>query len=307
MATGEAIPHLAREPTPAGWALHQFFTDGSPRGIRRIWKDNWSGVVYEFGQSDLGRACSFDELAGSGVYLFIEDGADREGLPRIYVGEGDSVAARLPDSRKERGWWNRALAFTAVDGSITKAHAMHIEARLCAIATHFKRCVLDNGTSPKSNLRGHDEVMAEGYLAEMLAILPALGVDAFEPVDRDAALKSPELTLRGKGIEAVGLETSQGFLVEEGSSGVSDGNVRTSLSEGNRRLRRELLDKGVLVTDGGNLRLVQDYIFDSPSAAAAVLLGNSVNGREAWKDKDGKTLKEIQESDASEVQRLPLS
>jgi hypothetical protein len=39
----------------------------------------------------------------------------------------------------------------------------------------------------------------------------------------------------------------------------------------------------------------QNYAFASPSTAAAVVAGRSINGREHWKTKDGKTLKEIQE------------
>ncbi len=39
----------------------------------------------------------------------------------------------------------------------------------------------------------------------------------------------------------------------------------------------------------------QDYSFNSPSAAAAVILGRSANGRTEWKDVQGKTLKQIQE------------
>ncbi len=42
--------------------------------------------------------------------------------------------------------------------------------------------------------------------------------------------------------------------------------------------------------------MTQDYIFNSPSTAAGVLLGRSANGRLEWQDAAGRTLKDIQEA-----------
>ena len=60
-------------------------------------------------------------------------------------------------------------------------------------------------------------------------------------------------------------------------------------------LRADLIKNGVFVPDGDRLRLTQDYVFDSPSAAAGVMMGRAANGRTEWRTPDGKTLKEFQE------------
>ncbi len=60
-------------------------------------------------------------------------------------------------------------------------------------------------------------------------------------------------------------------------------------------LRQELIGNGVLVTDPEGFRFAQDYVFSSPSTAAAVVLGRSANGRIEWKDGLGRTLKSLQE------------
>lgn len=44
-----------------------------------------------------------------------------------------------------------------------------------------------------------------------------------------------------------------------------------------------------------------DYAFASPSTAARVLLGRSSNGRQEWKTRDGRSLKEVQESESQEA------
>ncbi len=40
--------------------------------------------------------------------------------------------------------------------------------------------------------------------------------------------------------------------------------------------------------------LEEDYLFSSPSTAAAVVMGRNANGLKEWKTKEGKSLKEIE-------------
>ena len=68
--------------------------------------------------------------------------------------------------------------------------------------------------------------------------------------------------------------------------------LRTQVSQ----LRRQLRDRDLLVSDGENLKLTKNYVFNSPSQAATVFLAMPANGLKNWKDKNGTTLKELQES-----------
>jgi hypothetical protein len=68
-------------------------------------------------------------------------------------------------------------------------------------------------------------------------------------------------------------------------------------------LRQSLVERGIIVPDGEALTMSQDYSFDSPSTAAGVLLGRTSNGREVWKDTEGRTLKELQTSAVDEEAR----
>ncbi|WP_423815735.1 DUF4357 domain-containing protein [Pseudoruminococcus massiliensis] len=45
-----------------------------------------------------------------------------------------------------------------------------------------------------------------------------------------------------------------------------------------------------------DLKLTRDYIFTSPSLAAAVVMGRNANGRTEWKNEEHKTIKDIEES-----------
>jgi hypothetical protein len=142
-----------------------------------------------------------------------------------------------------------------------------------------------------------DAAEMEAFLDEMLLIFPVLGVAAFEQPQAD--VRSQRLLyLKGRGIEARGYEATEGFVVMAGSQAAKD--TVPSIQPYLVAQRSSLAERGILVMDGDGLRMSQDYTFDSPSAAAGVLLGCSVNGRVEWKDAEGRTLKHFQLSDEEE-------
>jgi hypothetical protein len=65
--------------------------------------------------------------------------------------------------------------------------------------------------------------------------------------------------------------------------------VQQSLSGGYRAARERLAKAGTLVAEDGKYTFATDALFSSPSQAAAVIVGYAINGREAWKSKDGRT------------------
>jgi hypothetical protein len=191
-------------------------------------------------------------------------------------------------------FWSRLVIFTDKDGSLNKAHAKHLEARLCAIGSALKRCDLRNVVLPKlPNLSGSDRDLAERFLGEMLVVLPTIGVTAFQRSDPGPALGALEMKLEGVDANGFGFETSEGFVVSAGSR--AKASEAPSIHGRTRDLRASLLENGVLEAEADSLVLTQDYVFSSPSEAAAVLLGRSVNGREKWIAKDGRSLKQLQE------------
>ena len=59
--------------------------------------------------------------------------------------------------------------------------------------------------------------------------------------------------------------------------------------------RRQLIADGTLAEKDGFLAFTKDFEFSSPSAAAAVIHAGSANGLTAWKTKDGRLLKNLDE------------
>jgi len=59
-------------------------------------------------------------------------------------------------------------------------------------------------------------------------------------------------------------------------------------------MRQRLKEDGILVASEDHLTFARDEEFSSPSAAAAVVHSGHANGLTAWKNKEGKNLKEIE-------------
>ena len=295
-----------------GFSVRIFIPTGEPEGLRVIEKSNWTGQGLFFPRTRYSEASRREELKRTGVYLLWDIG--ESGQSRAYVGEGDSLRPRLDRHQKKKDFWTHAVAFTSKDENLNKAHVQYLESRLIQLAGEAKRCELDNENVPNPpSLSEPDKADAELFLADMLLCLPVLGVSFFkktgEPASADQGpsplakesvpsssgnRESTALFLRAKGIEAEGYEDAGGFVVRSGSQAVKDEapGIRASRSD----LRKKLVDQGVLEDRGSAFAFAQDWEFNSPSMAAGVLLGMSRNGRTAWQDRNGRSLKEIQEA-----------
>jgi hypothetical protein len=278
-----------------GFSVPLFLPDGDPAAVKIVEKSNWTGSGLVIPRALFGRAKVRPELDRAGVYLLVGE-SERGPLSKVYVGEGDPVRPRLEQHGRAKDFWTHAVVFTSKDQGLNKAHVQRLEARLVELAREAKRCVLDNGNVPQPpSLTEADTADVEGFLDDVLLCLPTLGYLFFERPEAAASEATAELLfLRARGIEARGLETPQGFLVQAGSTAArkETASCHTYL----RGIRAELIQQDVLRDTGDHYELTQDYSFASPSTAAGTLLGRSANGRTEWVAADGRTLKSIQDA-----------
>ncbi len=277
---------------PLGFSVRIFVPSGEPEGLRFVEKWNWTGQGIVFPRSLFSTVRAKEVLNHTGVYVLWEPGELGQ-LPLAYVGEADVFSRRLEHHAKNKDFWTHVVAFLSKDQSLNKAHAKYLEARLVDLADQAKRCELTNGNVPRTpSLSPADKVDAELYLADMLLCLPVVGVNFFDKPRGEAGTRR-DLLLNAKGIQARGYEAASGFVVRTDSQAVKEpvASVSSSISD----LRNVLFRKGIFEDTGAKYRVVQDYPFSSLSKAASVLLGAPMNGLTAWKDGDGRTLKEIRD------------
>jgi hypothetical protein len=298
------------------FSLRIFVADGDPDGLRIVERSNWIGRALVFPRALLPQVKQRPELAQTGVYLLLGPRPDGEG-EMLYVGEGDPIRPRLESHYGQKDFWTRAIGFTTA-GQLNKAHVQFLEARLIALAKAAKRVPLDNVNQPaEPSLSEADRADMEVFLAHMLGMLPVLGVHAFEQAPAPTAkvvrpLDVPDtgglvvyaagvsMTCKAKGVEATGFESSQGFVVQKGSQAVRSVTPSFVTFPGSLKRRDELIANGVLAAAGDVHTFTQDFVFTSPSAASDLVLGSVTNGRTAWKDAQGRTLKELQQAEAKQ-------
>jgi len=273
-------------------------TSGDPDGVRVVEKSNWSGSGMVFSRSDLALAVA-QGLASPGVYVLIGEDPDEVFEAVAYVGEAEDVGKRLAAHQKDdtKEFWVDTVVFTSKDAALNKAHIRYLESRLISLAHGAKRVRLANGTQPAPPpMSPADKAEAEGFLVEMLAIFPVLGVSAFDKPVANEPGRVP-YHLSGPDAAGQGEDRSDGFLVFAGATCRIE--ETSSLSPSFSKLRSQLVASGVLVEQEGVYRLTEDYLFKSPSAAAATLLSRNANGRMEWTDDSGVSLKRHQIDDAT--------
>lgn len=97
----------------------------------------------------------------------------------------------------------------------------------------------------------------------------------------------PAFRLQVSGLSAYAMRTDEGIVVLSESEAALTS--KQSLSGTLYATRLALVESGVLVGAGPNLKFLKNHLFRSPSQAAAVIVGYSINGRENWRLPDGTT------------------
>lgn len=282
-----------------GKSVRLFLAEGTPGGLLTAEIMNWTGHVTAAPRSDLAALLARPEVRRTGVYILLGDDPDGLSGHTAYIGEGDDVRQRLydhgrPEDQGGKDFWNRAIVLTSKDANLTKAHVRYLESRLLEIATQAQRAQITNGTRPpRISLPEADVSDMEYFLDQAKIALPVLGVNIFRslitpasPALGEAGPRTEttvfEMTLKRLGITATAREVDGEFTVLEGSRARSEwtGVERHSYTG----LRAKLEQDGTLASspDGESMYFTRNYVFNSPSAAAAIVAGRTANGRTEW-------------------------
>jgi hypothetical protein len=293
--------------TPAiGRSLELYYIDGRPDGMLTAEMFNWTGHVLMTPRTQLAAALARAEAGYAGVYLLL---GEKDGEPLAYVGEGEDIGARIKSHDVNKDWWASAILVTAAGNKLNKAHARYLEARLIEEARKIGRTPLDNGTAPsRPGLSEADVAKMEAFLENLFIVLPAVRVDMFiqrarpsrppvvaVPVEGPACAPPDArfvLVSKKHGLKAYASVQDGEFVVERGSTARLTWQGQEIVRSGYAYLHDELKRAGVLAPDGERCVFAENYAFNSPSAAAAVVTGRQTNGAIEWRTEAGVTYKD---------------
>jgi hypothetical protein len=281
-------------PKKYGKTIKLFLMDADPDGRIMCELSNWTGKAYRIPRGKVKDCADRPELKSTAVYILFGRPESSSAKQRAYIGEAENVYSRLVQHVAEKEFWNEAVVFISKDENLNKAHIKYLESRLHSIATDAGRFQLENGNTPtKSSISESDQAEMEEFIEYILMLINTMNFKVFEPlIKENSNLKNSneDLFLKGaRGASARGQRTTDGFVVFKGAQFASS--TVPSFPKGFSSLREELVNSDIV---NGELIMSKDYLFSSPSAAAAVIMGRSANGLLEWKNSSGKTLKEIE-------------
>ncbi len=271
-----------------------FLVYGDPKRLRTAELSNWTGKAVAGPRSEFEGVVDREESGSSGIY-FLTGINPESGEPAVYIGEAESIKDRVK-SHLGKDFWNQIVYFISKDENLTKAHIRYLEGKLIEQARKVGRAHVWNGQSSGAKLPESDREDMEVFLEKINQLLPVLGVELLAPATGKVDVNTEEemLYCEIKSIRARGYLIPNGFLVLKESQAVLNERASSQKYPWALNMRQKLKDDGLLLAKSDHLLFTEDAEFSSPSAAAAVVHGGHANGLTAWRDKNGKTLKEIE-------------
>lgn len=291
-----------------GKTVRIFLVDGSSHGIMTSEIMNWTGQITVTPRSKLSEFSKRKDSSRTGVYILVGEDTENPAQTKIYIGESDNILTRLQyhNQDQNKDFWNQTIIITSKDDNLTKSHVRYLESRLIQIIGKSKFVSLSNGTSPDASpLPESDIADMEYFLEQIQLLLPVLGFQFATPlptisqkssstfITQDSDSSSPIFEMKYTDAYAQAQEVGDKFVVLKGS--IARKSHTKSFPAPFIQIRATLKKNGSLVdhTDPKTWIFADDVPFSSPSAAAKVVGGASLNGRDVWKEKTTqKTYKE---------------
>lgn len=290
--------------------INYFLIDGKSDGRIKCTIQNWTGLFYKVPRTYLDECKNINAMKKTGIYFLFGKNDDDEDC--VYVGQarirknGEGLLGRVREHIKDSFYFTDAVMLTTQNNIFGPTEISYLENKFTNLVIEADRYNVINGNEPNPGAVTEEK---ESELLEFMEysklVMGVLGYKIFIPINnKNELVENDDLYLylsrrdakTNKEIKATCKRTSEGFVVLKGSDfcEIDADHIKNKTSIKN--IRDKCKNSGGVI-DG---KLIKDYLFNSPSYAATFVLGKSSNGRTEWKDKDGVTLKEIEEKEIDE-------
>jgi hypothetical protein len=291
-----------------GKTIRLFLLEGNTNSLVTAELSNWTGIGIRVPKIKIKEYSTRADFQKPGVYILFGKGENNEDA--AYIGEAEVIYERLLHHITNKEFWNEVVFFCSKDKYLNKASVKYLENRMHDLANKAGRYVLDQNIPTRSELSEAEQAELDEFLANIKTLTSTLGYRIFEaiaetiadPVKTNILATSETNTTiaeshifhckNSKGADATGSPSTQGFVVYKDSLFIK--NDLNSLSISIRKEKEQMLLSGLLVPENDLLKLTKDYVFSSPSRAAAMIFANSSNGLVAWQTKSGVSLKQFE-------------
>lgn len=286
-----------------------FLLDGEVTGRIKCTLSNWTGLAFKVPRLYLDKCKDRRDLKQSGVYFLFGNNVNDEN--EVYIGQagirknGEGVLFRVCEHLKDDFYFTEAVMLTTQNNSFGPTEISYLENKFTNMATETDRYKIINGNDPNpGNVTEEKESELEDFIEYSKMVLGVLGYKIFVPIvdtsekfntsneDEDLLIYLSRKSRKSKKtIKAQCKRTNEGFVVLKGSmiEEIDSRAIPKSIKD-----IRDKKRKNNEIIDG---KIIKDHLFNSPSYAAAFILGMQTNGRTDWRNKNGTTLKELEEKE----------
>lgn len=257
---------------------------GDPNGIKIVELTGWNGKAFIIPRMDISEIKERNEMNESGLYfLFGED--EETGDQLVYIGESGNCADRLESHDSEKDYWNQAFVF------LSPPDRNYLESISTKLAKQANRYVIKNKIQPRQEKQNEfDRIKNERYFDGVKKIFLTFGFNVFESIE-ESIVDNELYYLKADGVDA------KAQLLDDGTLNVLAGSsARIRETESfwgwSQNTRRQFMRDGTFSEKGDGVSYIftKNFLFKTPTAAAATTMGRPVNGWTAWKDEQGNTL-----------------
>ena len=282
-----------------GLTVQNYLVDGNPEGVVLTYVSQWTGQAVRVPRNLIKDNLDLEEISRPGLYFLVGADIDNPDRKLVYTGEANNISERvryhLRDDNKD--FFEAIIAFTSKDENLTVSHTKYLEKRVIDIIN--KNAEFESVNGKLGNMVNLPRMVVdemETFIDYVKVVLPTMGYRFLDDHSTRVKRKKNEdlYHIDMRQMKASAKLIANGVVVLKGSQFRNADNE--SLSGSYKNLRATLIERGIVVKETDNYSLfTDDYEFSSPSQAAAIVLGYSVNGRVAWKNSRGQTIKDLEE------------
>ena len=274
------------------FTIHTELLDGKLDGARNIYMGaNSTCHLYVIPREEITLANTINDISGQPAFYILLGSPDAQN-PQAYIGQTTDFANRKNDHVQKKDFWNIALVFISDNHKIYGDDVKYLEYLGIEAAQNAGSYELLNGANPrKPNIAPFRVNDMEVFFRDIQMLSKFYGCGIFEAAKQETRsehmyyVKASDRPAQGTGFYD---EQSGKFILLEGSLLATEvvKSFKSSTS-------RELFINDHCKKDKGQIILLHDATFESPSGASSFVLGRPSNGWDDWKDADGKKLNEM--------------
>lgn len=264
-----------------------YLLEWDPSGIKTVELSNWIWKAIIIPRAKLKEAKKRKEMQQVALYFLFWLNEQWEN--KVYIWQSENLIDRIWFHDLDKDFWDVIVAFIWKENYLTKADVKYLESKSIERAKKINRYILENWVIPVENcLPEHQKATMDKFFDNIDLLTSVIWYPILKEIENIKWKEKYYLT--AKWAEAEWIYTWEWFIVLKWSkiSNMPIANVHNLLKI--KRDRERLISQWVIV----DWIFTQDYSFGAPSTAANLIAWGSLNWWIEWKNKNKKTLNEME-------------